>query len=88
MNKTLCDFATNTLEGNISKSLLLCCFLTGLSEESSDDEPLINLVKRNHTDKQTKTKTKASAPKKRGTTPKKPRKTLVSGKDSGKGYTN
>lgn len=52
----------------------------GLSDESSDDEPLINLVKKNHAGKQTKTKTKVSTPKKRDTTPKKPRKTLVSGK--------
>lgn len=60
-----------------------CCdfFFVGVSDESSDEEPLINLVKKNRTDKQTKNKTKASAPKKRDGTPKKPRKMLVSGKD-------
>ncbi|XP_041811459.1 nucleolin-like isoform X2 [Chelmon rostratus] len=51
----------------------------GLPEESSEDEPLINLVKKNRTDKQTKSKTKASALEKRDTTPEKPRKMLVSG---------
>ena len=55
--------------------------MAGLSDESSEDEPLINLAKKKRADKRTKTKTKASAPKKRGTTPKKSRKTLVSGKD-------
>ncbi|XP_073340458.1 uncharacterized protein [Pagrus major] len=52
------------------------------SDESSEDEPLINLVKKNCTNKQTKKKRKASSPKKRGTTPKKPRKKLVSGSES------
>ncbi|XP_076609815.1 uncharacterized protein LOC143334791 isoform X3 [Chaetodon auriga] len=51
----------------------------GLSDESSEDEPLINFVKKDSTDKQTKTKTKASAQKKRDTTPEKPTKILVSG---------
>lgn len=57
--------------------------LVGLPEESSEDEPLINLVKKNRTDKQTKSKTKASALEKRDTTPEKPRKMLVSGKEPG-----
>lgn len=51
--------------------------LAGHSDESSDEEPLINLVKKKCTDKQTKTKTKAP---KTDTTPKKPRE--MSGKDS------
>lgn len=59
-----------------------CCFcLAEPSDESSEDEPLINLVKKNRTNKQTKNKRKASSPKKRGTAPQKPRKKLVSGKD-------
>lgn len=37
-----------------------------MTDESSDDEPLINLVKKkSRAGKQTKTKTKASAPKKK-----------------------
>lgn len=54
----------------------------GLSDESSDDEPLINLVKKSRTDKRTKNKTKASALKKRGTALKRPRKMPVSGSSS------
>ncbi|KAM6974441.1 uncharacterized protein LKV04_016083 [Tautogolabrus adspersus] len=49
------------------------------SDESSDDEPLINFVEKKSTGKQTNTKTKASAPKKRNTTPNKSRKTVASG---------
>ncbi len=55
--------------------------MAGLSDESSDDEPLINLVKKNGDGKQAKTK-KVSAPKKRGRTPKKQRKMPETGKDS------
>lgn len=55
---------------------VLLFFLLGPSDESSEDEPLINLEKKRHTE----TKTKAS--KKRDTTPKKLRKMPVSGKDS------
>lgn len=50
-----------------------CCCLAEPSDESSEDEPLINLVKKNSTNKQTKNKRKASSPKKRSTTPKKPK---------------
>ncbi|XP_026155322.1 nucleolar and coiled-body phosphoprotein 1-like isoform X4 [Mastacembelus armatus] len=57
----------------------------GRPDESSDDEPLIHFVKKNCTDFQTKAKTKASPPKKRDTTPKKPREVTVSVKASGKG---
>lgn len=53
--------------------------VSGVSDESSDDEPLINLVKKNQT--RNKTNTKASVPKKRDTTPKKPQKKPVSGKE-------
>ncbi|XP_029022285.1 uncharacterized protein LOC114865370 isoform X4 [Betta splendens] len=54
----------------------------GVSDESSDDEPLINLIKKNQMDDQTTRKTKASAPKKRETPPKKPIKIPVSGLSS------
>ncbi|XP_023275462.1 probable ATP-dependent RNA helicase ddx52 [Seriola lalandi dorsalis] len=48
----------------------------GQSDESPDDEPLINLVKKINTGRKTKTKTKAAAPKKRNS-PRKPRKMPV-----------
>lgn len=51
--------------------------MSGLSDESSEDEPLINLVKKRGT------KNKMKAPKKRNATPKKQRKIHESGKDSG-----
>lgn len=54
--------------------------MAGISDDSSEDEPLINLVKKNHTEKQMKTKTKASAQKK-SRTPKKTRKKPQSGND-------
>ncbi|XP_026206033.1 nucleolar protein dao-5-like isoform X3 [Anabas testudineus] len=54
----------------------------GVSDESSDDKPLINLVKKNQTGKQMKTKRKASAPKKRDITLKKPQKMPGSGLSS------
>ena len=44
-------------------------YLAELSDESSDDEPLINIAKKkkNRSDKQTKNKTKASPRKRKGT---------------------
>lgn len=47
------------------------CYLAELLDESSDDEPLINILEKNRSDKRTKNKTKTS-PQKRET-PKKSR---------------
>lgn len=65
---------TAVLKGSESKKR------QGSADESSDDEPLVNVVKKNRA--VTKTKMKASSPKERDTSTKKPREPPVSGSSS------
>lgn len=60
-----------------------CHGFAGLSDDGSDYEPQINVVKKKRTNKQTQRKAKAS-PVKKNTTLKKSRKTPESGKDPNK----